>query len=81
MTEEKDAETYRSETEPGAPAPERYYAELVVPATGTESLSVTALQEAMNAGARQSWRLVGVVDDPSGRGVILIWDQTGFISG
>ena len=81
MTEERETEAYRSESEPGAPAPERYYAEHVVPATETESLSVAALQEAMNAGARQSWRLVGVVDDPSGRGVILVWDQTGFISG
>ncbi len=81
MTEERDAAAYRSESEPGAPDPERYYAEHVVPAAGTESLSVTALQEAMNAGARKSWRLVGVVDDPAGRGIILVWDQSGFISG
>lgn len=81
MTEERDTEAYRSESEPGAPGPERYYAEHIMPATETESLSVAALQEAMNVGARKSWRLVGVVDDPAGRGIILVWDQAGFISG
>lgn len=81
MTEERDNETFRSEEEPGTPAPERYYAEHVVAASGAGSLSVAGLQEAINAGARQSWRLVGVVNDPSGRGVILVWDQQGFISG
>jgi hypothetical protein len=63
------------------PDPERYYAELVEPASGTESVTVAALQEAMNAGTRQSWRLVGVVNEPGGRGIILVWDQQGFISG
>ncbi|MEW6637766.1 MAG: hypothetical protein AB1425_13250 [Actinomycetota bacterium] len=81
MTEERDNEAFRSEEEPGAPAPERYYAERVVPASGTGSLSVAGLQEAINTGARQSWRLVGVVNDPSGEGIILVWDQQGFISG
>ena len=79
MTDERDAAVSRSEPEP--PAPERYYAELVSPESGTEGLSVATLQGAMNEGARQSWRLVGVVDDPTGRGVILVWDQQGFISG
>jgi hypothetical protein len=79
MTDERDAAVSRSEPEP--PAPERYYAERVSPTSATEGLSVAVLQEAMNEGARQSWRLVGVVDDPTGRGVILVWDQQGFISG
>jgi hypothetical protein len=77
MTDE--AAVSRSEPEP--PAPERYYAERVSPASGAEGLSLAELQEAMNKGTRNSWRLVGVVDDPAGPGVILVWDQQGFISG
>ena len=77
MTDE--AAVSRSEPEP--PAPERYYAERVSPASGAESLSLAELQEAMNEGSRQSWRLVSVLNEPAGRGVILVWDQQGFISG
>ncbi len=79
MTDERDAAVSRSEPEP--PEPERYYAEHVSAASGSESFSVAALQEAMNEGARQSWRLVGVVNEPTGQGVVLVWDQQGFISG
>jgi hypothetical protein len=79
MTDERDAAVSRSEPEP--PEPERYYAEHVSPGPGMESLSLAALQEAMNAGARKSWRLVGVMNEPADRGVILVWDQEGFISG
>jgi hypothetical protein len=69
-------------SEPGAvPEPDRYYAEHIAPASETESLSAAELQEALNAGARQSWKLVGVASDPTSRGVILVWDQTGFFSG
>jgi hypothetical protein len=78
MTDERDAAAFGSGPEP--PAPDRYYAELVLPDSG-ESLSVAALQEAMNEGSRNSWRLVGVVTEPAGRGVVLVWDQQGFISG
>jgi hypothetical protein len=77
MTDE--AGVSQSEAEP--PAPDRYYAEHVSPALGTESLSVAALQEAMNEGSRKSWRLVGVANEPTGRGLILVWDQQGFVSG
>jgi hypothetical protein len=65
----------------GAPEPDRYYAEHVTVASGPEGLSVAELQEAINAGSRQSWKLVGVATDPTGQGVILVWDQTGFFSG
>lgn len=64
----------------GQPEPERYYAEHVAP-PAEGSLSVADIQETINAGTRQSWRLVGVVNEPSGRGIILVWDQSGFISG
>jgi hypothetical protein len=70
-----------SQSKPEPPAPDRYYAEHVSPDPGAENLSVATLQEAMNEGSRKSWRLVGVVNDSTGRGVILVWDQQGFISG
>lgn len=79
MTDERNAAVSRSEPEP--PAPDRYYAEHVVPASMGEGLSVAAVQEAINEGSRKSWRLVGVVNEPAGQGIILVWDQQGFISG
>jgi hypothetical protein len=36
------------------PEPERYYVEQISSASGEEGSSVAALQEAMNAGTRQS---------------------------
>ncbi len=77
MTDEREAAVSRSEPEP--PEPERYYAERISPTA--EGLSLAALQEATNEGARKSWRLVGVMNEPTGQGVILVWDQQGFISG
>ncbi len=35
----------------------------------------------MNAGTRKSWKLVSVVNEPTSQGLILVWDQQGFISG
>ena len=64
-----------------APEPDRYYAEHIEVASGPEGLSIAALQEAINSGSRQSWKLVSMATDPTGRGVILVWDQTGFFSG
>ena len=41
-----------------------------------------ALQAAINEGARHSWKLVGVTQDPTADGdVILVWDTSGFFSG
>jgi hypothetical protein len=60
---------------------ERYQIELVPLATGTEASSIVALQQAVNKGARQSWRLVGVAQDPVSQGVLTVWDKSGFISG
>ena len=65
----------------GAPEPDRYYAEHVEVPSGTEGLSIADLQEAINEGSRQSWKLVGVATEPTGRGVILVWDTSGFFSG
>jgi hypothetical protein len=76
-----DEDVAGSQSEPESPAPDRYYAERVAPASGGEGLSLAEIQESINEGSRKSWRLVGVVDDPAGQGVILVWDQEGFISG
>ncbi len=61
---------------------ERYHAEHVQLPTGQEGFSMVALQGALNKGARKSRRLVGLTQDPTGRGgLILVWDTAGFISG
>jgi hypothetical protein len=62
---------------------ERYYSEHVQRDSAENAESPhKALQGAMNKGARQSWRLVGVVQDPtSPGGVFLVWDTTEFFSG
>ncbi len=69
-----------------APSPqevERYYSEHVQ--LNSEDLAESphmALQESMNKGASQSWRLIGVVVDPtSPGGIFLVWDTSGFFSG
>ena len=66
---------------PDRPEAERYYAQHASLEAGESGSSEAALQEAINEGARQSWKLVGVATDPTGQGVILVWDQTGFFSG
>ena len=84
MTEERSEGSGAPEQErsaAGVPEPDRYYAEHVAVASAAEGLSIADLQEAINSGSRQSWKLVGVATDPTGRGVILVWDQTGFFSG
>jgi hypothetical protein len=68
---------------PERPEAERYYAQhatLDVEGAGSPQ---AALQVAINEGARQSWKLVGVTQDPTsdGSGVILVWDTSGFFSG
>ena len=61
---------------------ERYYSEHVQLDSTTTGPPHRTLQESMNKGARQSWRLVGVVQDPtSPGGIFLVWDTTGFFSG
>jgi hypothetical protein len=67
---------------PSVQEAERYYAEHVQLNGGTAASPQQALQESMNKGARQSWRLVGVVQDPtSPGGIFLVWDTSGFFSG
>lgn len=60
---------------------ERYQVEHVRLAAGSDASSVATLQGAVNRGARQSWRLVGVAQDPTSQGVLVVWDTSGFISG
>jgi hypothetical protein len=65
---------------PDRPEAERYYAQHASLDAGEAGSSEAALQEALNEGARQSWKLVGVTQDPTS-GVILVWDTSGFFSG
>jgi hypothetical protein len=60
---------------------ERYQVELVPLAAETGASSLATLQGVLNKGARQSWRIVGVAQDPTSQGVLLVWDTSGFISG
>ncbi len=63
------------------PAAERYYAQYASLDVGPEDSPEAALQEAINEGARQSWKLISVTQDPTSEGVILVWDTSGFFSG
>ena len=64
------------------PAAERYYAQYAaLGGVGPGGSPETALQEAINEGARQSWKLISVTKDPTSQGVLLVWDTSGFFSG
>ena len=51
---------------------ERYRVEQIRLASGTDLSPLAILQEAINRGARHSWRLVGVAQDPTGQGVLVV---------
>lgn len=55
---------------------ERYRVEHVRLGSGTDPSPLDALQGAVNRGARHSWRLVGVAQDPTSRGVLVVWDTS-----
>jgi hypothetical protein len=73
--------TERQREAPDRPEAERYYAQHASLEAGEGGTAEAALQEAINEGARQSWKLVGVTQDPTSGGVILVWDTSGFFSG
>jgi hypothetical protein len=60
---------------------ERYYAQYAPLDADPGVSSEAALQEAINEGARQSWKLIGVTKDPASEGFFLVWDASGFFSG
>ena len=63
------------------PEAERYYAQYSSLEAGPEDTTEAALQEAINEGAKQSWKLISVANDPTSEGVFLVWDMSGFFSG
>lgn len=63
------------------PDPERYAVEYIELSSEGPEVSKAKLQEILNDGSKQSQKLVGVATDPVGKGVIVIWDLEGFISG
>ena len=78
----KDAMAEEQSQVPTLKEAERYYSEHVQLDSESAGSPHMALQESMNKGARQSWRLVGVVQDPTSTGsVFLVWDTSGFFSG
>ena len=67
---------------PDRPEAERYYAQHASLDAGEGVSAQAALQAAINEGSRHSWKLVGVTQDPTTEGdVILVWDTSGFFSG
>ncbi len=73
--------TERQRKAPDRPAAERYYAQYAALSVDPGGSPEAALQEAINEGARQSWKLISVTQDPTSQGVILVWDTSGFFSG
>jgi hypothetical protein len=65
---------------PGRPAAERYYVQYLS-MSGAEDPTDTVLQEAVNEGAKASWKLITIAEEPSGYGLFLVWDTSGFFSG
>ncbi len=63
------------------PEAERYYVHYASLEAGPEGSTEASLQEAINEGARQSWKLISVTQDPQSDGFLLIWDTSGFFSG
>jgi hypothetical protein len=66
---------------PDRPEAERYYAQYASLDADEGVSSEAAMQAAINEGARHSCKLVGVTQDPTSDGVILVWDMSGFFSG
>ena len=66
---------------PERPEAERYYAQYATLKAGPGVSTEAALQEAINEGAQQSWKLISVTKDPTSEGVFLVWDTSGFFSG
>ncbi|MDP8899927.1 MAG: hypothetical protein M3N33_02025 [Actinomycetota bacterium] len=52
----------------------RYYAQELT--LGQDANIREQIQDALDAGERKEWHLVGVSDLPPGRGLILFWDTT-----
>jgi hypothetical protein len=55
---------------------ERYQVEHIQLKSGTDVSPLATLQEAVNGGARHSWRLVGIAQDPTSQGVLVVWDTS-----
>ena len=65
---------------PGRPAAERYFVQYLSLSAAEDSPD-TVLQEAINEGAKASWKLITIAEEPSGYGLFLVWDTSGFFSG
>ena len=71
----------RQRKAPNRPAAERYFVQHLSLSAAEGSTDAVLLQEAINQGAEASWKLVSMVKEPSGEGLFLVWDTSGFFSG
>lgn len=67
-------------TENSVPEPDRYSVEYVELSEG-EGEPSAKLQEILNEHSKKSEKLIGVAQDPLGKGILLFWDLEGFVSG
>lgn len=65
----------------GMPEPDRYSVEYIELSPGEEGGASRTLQEVLNEHSRRSQKLIGVAQDPAGKGILLFWDLEGFVSG
>ena len=70
-----------SEQKSNLPEPDRYSVEHARLDEEEGGGIEAALQRKLNEGSAQSWRLMSVVHDPTGEGVLIVWDLQGMISG
>jgi hypothetical protein len=63
------------------PEPDRYSVEYVDLSSESEETFLAIIQETLNEGTRHSWKLNSVTQSPTGKGLLVVWDQQGFISG
>lgn len=63
------------------PEPDRYSVEYVELSAEGQGDASRRLQEVLNEHSRRSQKLIGVAQDPAGKGILLFWDLEGFVSG
>jgi hypothetical protein len=65
---------------PDRPAAERYFVQYLSLSVAEDSPEAV-LQVSINERTKVGWKLVSMVREPSGYGLFLVWDTSGFFSG
>ena len=63
------------------PRAKRYYPQYALLDADPGISREAALQEAVNEGSSQSWKLISVTKNPISEGFFLVWETSGFFSG